>query len=79
MESNVFGAFFFVPKTSSKDGLLTICRTFAEAKEMKGEWLEDPRFKGSLYFVCEQKKDGKDDGGKKEKKKGGGMKVGKGE
>ncbi|KAK5166436.1 uncharacterized protein LTR77_007979 [Saxophila tyrrhenica] len=31
-------------------------RMYSEAKEMKGEWHKDPRFKGSLYLVCEQDK-----------------------
>ena len=44
---------------------------------MKGVWHEDPRFKGSLYLVCEQdkveeKKGGKaEKGGKEDKKQGG--------
>lgn len=44
---------------------------------MKGEWREDPRFKGSLYFVCEQEEP-KQEGGKKDKKKEG-KKGGKGD
>lgn len=40
---------------------------------MKGEWHEDPRFKGSLYLVCEKEEEKKEDtkGGEKGKQKGG--------
>lgn len=36
--------------------MLIICRAYATVKDFKGEWMADPRFQGSFYFVREEDK-----------------------